>query len=225
MHSPWPRTEPVLTGDANNKLPDFGASLPVEPETKDPHRPVYPYSVVAGGVRSPEELKLAIAKDPIVAEHYAGFDSVRAHLVKLREAKLAYVSYRLGNKVFWTKKKIRLAKGEPLITDGESYARTRCANRVSEKPQPRTSSREPSPKELDKPIDPASREVIAALIPPIPTSPPVSGIDFVPVIPLVPLFGGNPPPVPVTPTPEPGTLLLVGSGLAGLAALRRKFKP
>lgn len=213
---------------ANNRPLDFSASISIEPDSKDRHRQVYPYSVVGGGVRSPEELKLAIAKDPIVAKHYAGFDSEHARVVKLREDKLAYVSYRLGNKVFWTMKKMRLAKGESLITDGKSYARTRCANRVSEKPQPRTSPDEPSPKELNAPLDPASREVIAALIPPTPPNPPVSGIDFVPVIPLVPLVSGNPPknppPVPVAPTPEPGTLLLVGSGLAGLAALRRKFK-
>jgi PEP-CTERM motif len=250
LHSLRSKAEPILAEDAGNELLDFSTSVHIEPVTKDPHRPVYPYSVVAGGVRSLEELKLAIAKDPVVAEHYVGFDSVRAHVVKLREDKLAYVSYRLGNEVFWTKKRIRLAKGEPLITDGESYARTRCANRVSENPQPKTSPHEPSPQTLNKPLDPASREVIAALIPPTLLNPaggpfasgtlisspnpglipPPSGVG------LVPLGGGNPtenpnppslqpPPPLVTSTPEPGTLLLMGSGLAGLAALRRKFKP
>ncbi len=45
--------------------------------------------------------------------------------------KLVYVSYRIGNKVFWTKHKLALRKGEAMLSDGTNMARTRCGNRIS----------------------------------------------------------------------------------------------
>lgn len=208
-------------------------------------RVVYPYSVIAGGVYSAQELKEAVSKDPVVADHYAGFRGDRARIVELPAEKAAYVSYRIGNEVFWTKKKIKLVKGEKLITDGENYVRARCGNRISEKPEPKTSAKEPSPKTLETPLDPSDREIIATLATPsnfgtppnAPTpivTPPPGGGGFVPPIPIVPVAGGPPPknggptpppppPPPITPVPEPSTLLLVASGLAGLLGFRRKF--
>lgn len=38
------------------------------------NRPVYPYSIVPGGVRDAQELKWAADHDPVVRAHYAGFD-------------------------------------------------------------------------------------------------------------------------------------------------------
>src|ERR1700735_2659696 len=95
-------------------------------------RQLYPYSVVPGGVATPEELKSAVLRDPIVAAHYADFDVAKAHLVRLQEDHAFYVSYRLGNQIYWTKNKLTLFKGETLLTDGKHEARTRCANRLSE---------------------------------------------------------------------------------------------
>ena len=62
------------------------------------------------------------------------------------------MSYRMKDKVYWTKKKVRLAKGEELITDGINYARSRCGNRISEVSQAPTSAEEPSHAMLDTPV-------------------------------------------------------------------------
>ena len=43
-------------------------------QAPSPDRPVYPYSVVPGGVQDAKELKWVAEHDPIVAAHYAGFD-------------------------------------------------------------------------------------------------------------------------------------------------------
>ena len=75
-------------------------------------RPVYPYSVVPGGVRDARELKWATEHDPVVAEHYAGFDYGRAHVVKVVLALEVYVSYRIGKRLYWTRHSTRLKKGE-----------------------------------------------------------------------------------------------------------------
>jgi hypothetical protein len=223
-------------------------------------RPVYPYSVVPGGVEDARELKWVAEHDPIVAAHYAGFDYDHARVVRLVLARTAYVSYRIGNHVYWTRRRISLHKGEKVITDGKITARARCANRVEEVPQQATSSSEPPVAKFEAPIRPADGTAIEN--PPVPfmsallNRPGVPG--FEPSFPMSlysPFSGGHwlplaPPPLPTgalcapgkkakeadagaastgknkkgacgstgppETVPEPGTWLLVASGLAGL---------
>ncbi len=92
--------------------------------------PNYPYSVIPGGVYSPAELVYAVGKDRVVRDHYAGFNLKAARLVALTQDRLEYVSYRRGDRVFWTGKKLRIPRGELLLTDGRNFARTRCGNRL-----------------------------------------------------------------------------------------------
>jgi hypothetical protein len=219
------------------------------PELEGTRRPVYPYSIVPGGIENSGELKTAIQGDPVVAAHYSDFEISRARTMRLDQARPVYVSYRLGDKVFWTTKKLILASGETLITDGTHQARTRCGNRVSETPQLPVSKEQPSLKALEIPLDPAlvselESPPILPMAPPPTTSiafpegaggPPGGGWFFLPVVPIFPGGGGSsastPPVVPVvvppipppTATPEPGTLLLVVSGVAGGWAARKKF--
>ena len=163
-------------------------------------RPVYRYSVIAGGAESPQELREAVLVDSVVAEHYADFDLANARRVTLDAAKLVYVSYRIGNKVFWTKNKVALRKGEGLLTDGRNMARTRCGNRISVLPVRPNAPAEPTSSELDAPVFPAivSSPFLAAYSPapqplysgPVP-SPGAPGAAFVPVAPFFPLPGGG----------------------------------
>jgi hypothetical protein len=118
-----------------------------------PPRPVYPYSVVPGGVEDAKELKWVAEHDPIVGAHYAGFDYEHAQVVRLALARTVYVSYRIGSRIYWTRRRVTLHKGEKLITDGRMTARTRCANRVEETPQQEAASPvEPPVQKFDEPI-------------------------------------------------------------------------
>ncbi|HEY6338013.1 MAG TPA: PEP-CTERM sorting domain-containing protein [Candidatus Sulfotelmatobacter sp.] len=128
-------------------------------------RPVYPYSVVPGGVEDARELKWVAEHDPIVAEHYRGFDYDHARVVRLALAQTVFVSYRIGNHVYWTRHRITLRKGEKLITDGKITARARCANRVEELPQQLHSAPEPAVAEFEEPIGPSQGSSMA--IPPV----------------------------------------------------------
>jgi PEP-CTERM motif len=121
-------------------------------------RVVYPNSVIRGGVRNPEEFKAALLKDSVVAAHFSDFSGPKSRIVELKADKAAYVSYRINDKVYWTKKKVRLAKGERLLTDGTNYARARCGNRISEVSQAPTSAEEPAHALLDTPIPTEDRD-------------------------------------------------------------------
>jgi len=184
-------------------------------------RAVYPYSVIAGGAQSAQELREAMAADAVVAQHYADFDITKARRVTLDAPKLVYVSYRIGNKVFWTKHKLALRKGEAMLSDGSNMARTRCGNRISVLPVRPNAPAEPTSSELDGPEFPAiaSSPYLAAYSAPMPAlfpdpvqSPGGPGASFVPVAPFFPLPGGG----GITgnknsSTPPPG----VGSGGGG----------
>jgi len=170
-------------------------------------RPVYRYSVVAGGVRDVRELKWAAQHDPVVAAHYAGFDYDHARMVKLVLARTAYVSYRIGNRVYWTRHRVSLKKGETVITDGKMTARTRCANRVEEVPQQATSESEPPAAKFDEPIHPDQGTAMTA--PPVPFQSALMNRNPVPGLgPAVPLSSYDPISnegfTPILPAPLPG---------------------
>jgi hypothetical protein len=170
-------------------------------------RPVYPYSVVPGGVEDVKELKWVAEHDPIVGAHYAGFDYARAQVVRLTLAQTVYVSYRIGNRIYWTRRRVKLHKGEKLITDGKMTARARCANRVEETPQLEASATEPTPEKLDQPM--RTGEGTAMQAPPaafesaLLNRPQVPGLD--PAGPLSlynPFVGGSFVPIALPPLPE-----------------------
>ena len=217
-------------------------------------RLVYPYSVVPGGIHDSNELREAIQRDRAVARHYAAFNLHKTRIVELKNPRLVYLSYRLGDKIFWTRKQIKLRQGERLITDGNISARTRCANQVSVLPQTAVSTEEPLPEQLEDPFGVGGsathidfpNSIESALLrrtPPGLGEGPGSGF-------FGPPFGGGgpgiapppspsscakppcsttspppppPPPLPPpAPVPEPGSILLVSSGLAGIYLRHRK---
>jgi hypothetical protein len=236
------RTSHAQSPFATYSMSGRGSQLPL--------RPLLPYSVVPGGVHSAQELKDAVAHDAVVANLYANFDLAKAHIIRLKRNRTAYVSYRFGDRVYWTKKKLTLVKGERIITDGKHEARTRCGNVISEAPSQPVSPREPSEEAMEAvptlerfdsgdpgldlpPISPPT------LVPPQQTSPEDPAGWGVPP-PVFPIVGGgsppppamSPPPPPINPppvaTPEPGTLALLMTGVLAsllfwlLAEIRRK---
>jgi len=202
-------------------------------------RPLYPYSVIPGGATDAQELKNALARDPVVAAHYTGFDTANAHVVRLDRARAVYVSYRVRNHIYWTSHTLALPKGEPVITDGEHLARTRCGNRMSDTPRTPVALVEPETAVLDGPEpevallpEPVGELPFPLAYPPVAPVGPGGGSIFIP--PVVPILGGGggngggepnippKPPVPPLATPEPGTLLLVSTGFLGAWLTRKR---
>ena len=223
-------------------------------------RPVYPYSIVPGGVHDPKELERVFEKDPVVAAHYRDFDFRRARVVQLSEDRTVYVSYRIAGHVYWTTKRVLLRRGEKVITDGKTTLRTRCGNQVSDTARNEVSPNEPAVARLETPIkiDPGTAMLIpypadfesSLYAPSVPA--------FTPTMPysLITNSGGllslYPPPFPIcSPSkkkgssgttggkkkhgdcenppsgevPEPGTLVLLSTGLAGAYLRYRNRQP
>lgn len=222
-----------------------------DPEIAGPRRPVYPYSIIPGGADSPEELRKAVAADPVVTEHYSDFDLAKVRRVTLDAPKLMYVSYRVGNNVFWTKNRMLLPKGEAVLTDGKVMARTRCGNRISVDPVRPNAPAEPTAAEFEAPVlgPEVSTPYLAAYSappmgfpggpfsqtegPPVGSAAPVA--PFFPMpgggglrlssVPVVPPGGGTPPPgPPPVGIPEPGTAELVVLSLSAIGWLARRRK-
>lgn len=207
----------------------------IQPQAlKKNERYVYPYSVIPGGVKSREELASMIASDPVVLQHYAKFAVGQARIINAAETQMMHVAYRIQNKVYWSSKKIRIPKGETLITDGKETARTRCGNRVSAVPLEPVLEKEPSVESFDVPqiaelvsetgLDKIDVPEMTPLIPgqafSPPTIPPAPRLRYVPNRQLAhyrPLFVVRPNDVVV---PEPTTFSLLAIGLAGLAAFK-----
>jgi hypothetical protein len=198
---------------------------------------VYPYSVIPGGVKDSEDLRYAALRDYVVRRHYARFDFTHARLLRATEAREVYLSYRIRDSVYWTRRKIRLRPGELLLTDGKITARARCGNQISETIQPEVSNEEPDVDILDQPVlavDAAPsltpRPVLAASELPVGSPAPpqnFAGGFIFPYVPFgAPNYGACPigeidkdghcrhRPIRKPVVPEPSTILLLASGLA-----------
>jgi hypothetical protein len=249
----------LAPSDFRQIAPAYSSSFLSAADNQDPQqislggsssaRAIYPYSVIPGGVESAAELRNSVTRDSVVAEHYSDFDVAKARVVRLDQDRLLYVSYRLGNRVFWSKKRFTLHKGEAVITDGEHMARTRCGNRVAEAPAAPVMAAEPefesAPPAMAETLAGAPDFLAAPFVPgdvPL-TPPPTSGISTGSSgggigSPGAPISGGGGPPShgvtppPVTPpigpppilTPEPETLLMLATGLTGIWFSRKKWK-
>jgi len=139
-----------------------------------PVRPIYRLSVIPGGAYSPAELMHALEADPVAAAHYAVFERQRLHTVSSPFSRPVYVSYRVGDAVYWTSHAIQLQPHETLLTDGNLFARARCGNRISLTPQQPVAQMEPLSTTLDTHeseinLPPSTaRLLVADLAPPIP---------------------------------------------------------
>ena len=183
----------ALTLNDSPSLPFFWSNIDFPPPTDaSSSRPVYPYSVIPHGVESQQELQTAIHQDPVVTAHYSDFRVRAAHSIRLPREQQFFVSYRVGNQIFWTRKKITLHAGEMLLTDGEHLARTRCGNRLSEVPATPTAPSEPTDRSFDTPVVPLRPEFTSEPIPGSPVWPDSSPAIF--------LLSSNPTPQPA-PTP------------------------
>jgi hypothetical protein len=174
----------------------------------------------------------------VVRRHFARFDYSHARLVRATEAREVYLSYRIRDTVFWTRRKIRLHLGELLLTDGKITARARCGNQISDTAKPEVSNEEPEEDVLDRPVAqiepgpsfPVRPLLASADLPGGEPAPPqlFASNFFFPYVPtglpipprLCSINDGDskhcPPkrhPKPPT-VPEPSTMVLIASGLA-----------
>ena len=260
-----------------------------------PSRPIYRHSVIAGGVYSRVELVAATERDPVVFVQYGSAARGAVRTAALPAPRRVYMSYRVGDRIYWTRKKVRLHAGEMTLTDGDIEIRARCGNQISDTGMFPVAENEPDAMEFDlvadepdtvefdrvvagEPDPPASW---AFAFPPLwmgdagGASPGMTPLDnphplpFGPAAPgtsggvtgppdvrgtstgpttvgpppgndlpppgdyAPPPWDSGPPPrdylppadgdvPPVTTVPEPGTFVLLGSALAGLAAIRRR---
>jgi hypothetical protein len=104
---------------------------------KVPHssRPIYPFSLVAGGVYTANDLARAMKVSDGLRLHYANFDFSHVRLIRMQGNTQAYVSYKHKGRIFWSKHPVTLEAGELVLADGHYLVRARCANQISFVPQ------------------------------------------------------------------------------------------
>ena len=206
-----------------------GVNLTASPQPRPVFKRVYEYSLIPGGVEDAATFRMLRASDKVLLQH---FRNIGDQLVSttLKHDKWMYTSYRVGNSIYWTKNRVLVPAGEPLLTDGKAQVRSRCGNRLSDSPHRPVQAFQPPAvttnrfavevamamppmltPEVEAPFIPGSPEVA----PPVPVesfyapgSPLESGGEILPIpVPLPPDSSGEillPTPLP-TPITVPGT--------------------
>jgi hypothetical protein len=172
------------SAESPSPLVAYEMTMVVAPQT----RKVFPYSIVPGGAQNLDEAKQAM-NDPAVKANYAGVDFTKLRQVKLTRSLSGYVSYRAGEKIYWTAKMLTLRPGEMVFTDGVYLVRGRCLNSYSPRATLPVWANEPSEEALDTPVEMPvvaySIPKLASIAPPLPPSPE----SLTPAVPIFPPSG------------------------------------
>jgi hypothetical protein len=117
-------------------------------------RLVFPWSVVSGGVDSPLSMRAAMQEDPVVNDHYKGLNPAFFRAEVLSSNKQGYASYRVRDKVYWTRRMVTLQAGETVLSDGQFLVRGRCGNLISATPREPVAPAALEPEEplMDRPV-------------------------------------------------------------------------
>ncbi len=94
----------------------------------------------------------AAALDPVVSRHYLPVRLASLRTVFLDRDRAVHVSYRKAGRIYWTKRKIVLKKGEKVLSDGNNQIRARCGNRISEAPMTPVAAEEPTEEVMNAPV-------------------------------------------------------------------------
>jgi hypothetical protein len=220
LRMPWSSSLTVARHLPSGKTPvKYQIAMVVEQVS----RKVFPYSIVPGGAQNLDEAKRAM-RDPLVKANYANIDFSQLRQVKLTTNMSGYVSYRWGEKIYWTSKMLTLRAGETVFTDGVHLVRGRCLNCYSPRAMLPIRPNEPTEKVLDTPVEmpviaysfprlpvevpelPPPPGALTPTVPifPAPTTPgkPGGGIWF-PIIPIIPPIHRHPPSGPTPPGTPP----------------------
>lgn len=112
-------------------------------------RPIYRHSVIAGGVYSSEELLAATESDPVVFAQYGSTAGTAMRIAPLPRPRRVYMSYRIDDRIYWTRNKVLLDAGEMTLTNGDIEIRARCGNRISDTEMLPATDSEPDAVEFD----------------------------------------------------------------------------
>ena len=116
-----------------------------------------------GGIHSALDAEAAIDRDPVVRAHYTGINPHALRVETLSADRLVHMSYRVGDKIYWTKKPVRLRQGETILTDGVNQIRTRCGNCIAMAPLEPTADEDVDEMEFDALVDPGDDIVLSGV--------------------------------------------------------------
>jgi hypothetical protein len=153
-------------------------------------RKVYPYSIVPGGAEDLAQAKRFMS-DPAVKANYADIDFAQLKQVKLTTNLSGYVSYRWGEKFYWTRKALTLKAGETVFTDGVHIVRGRCLNCYSASPMGPIRPTEPTERAFDLPTEMPTVVYSFPKLPVMAAELPIPPGELTPSVPVLPAVVGS----------------------------------
>lgn len=184
----------------------------------------------------------AVMKDPVLKKHFESFRWEQFRMGILENNVRVLIHYRIGDNIYQSPKIVLLPKGDKYITDGNFMVRMSCCNSYEILPIYEEVNLEPAagptpsvngssvllpleeniPKQLTEEV--GNGEQVKTIVEVV-TIPPtnIPPIDFPPPD-CHDCSDEHDKPKPPQPVPDPPTIWLMATGLAGVLSVKRKIK-